>query len=171
MYQQITIIGNVGRDPEMRYTQGGVAVCDFSVAVNKRYTTAGGEQRDETTWFRVTCWRQLAETMGKYLTKGKQVMVVGEVTASAYTDKAGQPAATLEITANTVKFLGQRQEGGENDAVGGARGGGDSGGNRGGGDSGGHRGDDNFAPPQNQPRGGNRGGGNTPPSNPDDIPF
>ena len=49
MYQQITIIGNVGRDPEMRYTQGGVAVCDFSVAVNKRYTTAGGEQRDETT--------------------------------------------------------------------------------------------------------------------------
>ena len=165
MYQQITIIGNVGRDPEMRYTQGGVAVCDFSVAVNKRYTTAGGEQRDETTWFRVTCWRQLAETMGKYLTKGKQVMVVGEVTASAYTDKAGQPAATLEITANTVKFLGQRQESGENEAAGG--------GARGGGDSGGNRGDDNFTPPQRTSSRGSGGGGgnNTPPSNPDDIPF
>jgi len=165
MYQQITIIGNVGRDPEMRYTQGGVAVCDFSVAVNKRYTTAGGEQRDETTWFRVTCWRQLAETMGKYLTKGKQVMVVGEVTASAYTDKAGQPAATLEITANTVKFLGQRQESGENEATGG--------GARGGGDSGGNRGDDNFTPPQRSSSRGSGGGGgnNTPPSNPDDIPF
>jgi len=165
MYQQITIIGNVGRDPEMRYTQGGVAVCDFSVAVNKRYTTAGGEQRDETTWFRVTCWRQLAETMGKYLTKGKQVMVVGEVTASAYTDKAGQPAATLEITANTVKFLGQRQESGENEAAGG--------GARGGGDSGGNRGDDNFTPPQRSSSRGSGGGGgnNTPPSNPDDIPF
>lgn len=158
MYQQITIIGNVGRDPEMRYTQGGVAVCDFSVAVNKRYTTAGGDQRDETTWFRVTCWRQLAETMGKYLTKGKQVMVVGEVTASAYTDKSGQPAATLEITANTVKFLGQRQEADENSA------------GAGGGNRGGSRGDDDFAPPQNSSRGGNRGGGN-PPSNPDDIPF
>ncbi|MCU0465504.1 MAG: single-stranded DNA-binding protein [Anaerolineae bacterium] len=151
MYQQITIIGNVGRDPEMRYTQGGVAVCDFSVAVNKKYTTSGGEQRDETTWFRVTCWRQLAETMGKYLTKGKQIMVVGEVSASAYTDKAGQPAATLEITANTVKFLGSRQEG--DDAGGGNSGGGRS--NR----------DDDFAP---RPR---SGGGNNSPSNTDDIPF
>lgn len=149
MYQQITIIGNVGRDPEMRYTQGGVAVCDFSVAVNKKYTTSGGEQRDETTWFRVTCWRQLAETMGKYLTKGKQIMVVGEVSASAYTDKAGQPAATLEITANTVKFLGSRQEGDD------AGGGGGRSNNR----------DDDFAP---RPR---SGGGNNSPSNTDDIPF
>lgn len=110
MYQEITIVGNVGRDPEIRYTQGGVAVCDFSVAVNKRYTTAGGEVRDETTWFRVTCWRQLAETMAKYLTKGKQVLVTGEVSASAYTAKDGMPAATLEITADTVKFLGAKND-------------------------------------------------------------
>lgn len=109
MYQQITIIGNVGRDPEMRYTQGGVAVCDFSVAVNKQYKTAAGDLRDETTWFRVTCWRELAETMAKYLTKGKQVMVVGEIHGSAYVDKSGMAAATLEITADKVKFLGQRE--------------------------------------------------------------
>jgi single-strand DNA-binding protein len=146
MYQQIIIIGNVGRDPEMRYTQGGVAVCDFSVAVNKKYTTSGGEQRDETTWFRVTCWRQLAETMGKYLTKGKQVMVVGEVGASAYTDKSGQPAATIEITASTVKFLGPRQEAEE---MGGGRS---------------TMRDDDFAP-----RGAARS--NSQPNNSDDIPF
>lgn len=111
MYQQITIIGNVGRDPELRYLQNGVAVCDFSVAVNKRYT-ANGEQRDDTTWFKVTCWRQLAETVKQYVTRGKQIMVVGEVKASAYLDKSGQPAATLELTAQTIKFLGGREGGG-----------------------------------------------------------
>lgn len=112
MYQQITIIGNVGRDPELRYLQNGVAVCDFSVAVNKRFTTSGGEQRDETTWFRVTCWRQLAETVKQYLTRGRQVMVVGEVKmGTPYLDKSGQPAATLEITAQTIKFLGGREGG------------------------------------------------------------
>jgi single-strand DNA-binding protein len=113
MYQQVMIVGNVGRDPELRYLQNGVAVCDFSVAVNKRYTS-GGEQRDETTWFRVTCWRQLAETVNQYLSKGRQVMVIGEVKATAYQDKSGQPAATLELTAQTVKFLGGRGEGGDN---------------------------------------------------------
>jgi single-strand DNA-binding protein len=118
MYQQVTIIGNVGRDPELRYLQNGVAVCDFSVAVNKRYTS-NNEQRDETTWFRVTCWRQLAETVNQYLSKGRQVMVVGEVKATAYQDKSGQPAATLELTAQTVKFLGGRGEGGDNNQDGG----------------------------------------------------
>jgi single-strand DNA-binding protein len=112
MYQQITIIGNVGRDPELRYLQNGVAVCDFSVAVNKRFNTSGGEAREETTWFRVTCWRQLAETVKQYLTRGRQVMVVGEIKATAYADKSGQPAATLEITAQTIKFLGGREGGG-----------------------------------------------------------
>lgn len=111
MYQQTTIIGNVGRDPELRYLQNGVAVCDFSIATNKRFTTANGEQRDETTWFRVTCWRQLAETVKQYVTRGKQVMVVGEVKATAYLDKSGQPAASLEITAQTIKFLGGREGG------------------------------------------------------------
>lgn len=111
MYQHTIIVGNVGRDPELRYLQNGVAVCDFSVAVNKRFKTANGEQRDETTWFRVTCWRQLAETVKQYLTRGRQVMVVGEVKATAYLDKSGQPAATLEITASEIKFLGGRGEG------------------------------------------------------------
>lgn len=111
MYQQTIIIGNVGRDPELRYTGSGVAVCDFSVAVNKRYTV-NGEKREETTWFRVTCWRQLAETVAQYVRRGRQVMVIGEVRASAYADKSGQPAATLELTANDVRFLGGRDEAG-----------------------------------------------------------
>lgn len=109
MFQQIMIIGNVGRDPELKYLNNGVAVCDFSVATNKRFTTSNGEQRDETTWFRVTCWRQLAETVKQYVTRGKQVMVIGEVKVNAYLDKEGKAAATLEITAQTIKFLGGRE--------------------------------------------------------------
>ncbi len=112
MYQQITIVGNVGRNPELRYTQNGVAVCDFSVAVNK-VTNVNGEKREKVTWFKVTAWRQLAELVNQYVQKGRQVMVVGEVSVSAYTDKSGQPAATLELTANEVRFLGGRDGGGE----------------------------------------------------------
>lgn len=132
MFQQTIIVGNVGRSPELRYLQNGVAVCDFSVAVNRVYTT-NNERREETTWFKVTCWRQLAETVAQYLTTGRQVMVAGDVKASAYLDKSGQPAATLELTAREVKFLGQREGGG---------GGGDNGG-------GGERryAEDDFAPP------------------------
>jgi single-strand DNA-binding protein len=111
MYQQMTIVGNVGRDPEVRFTPQGVAVCDFSVAVNKEFTTSNGESRTTTVWFRVTCWRKLAEVVGKYVTKGKQLLVVGEITTSAYVDKAGLPQATIELTAQTIKFLGKREDG------------------------------------------------------------
>jgi single-strand DNA-binding protein len=159
MYQQITIVGNVGRDPELRYTPQGFAVCDFSVAVNRR---VGGqnntEARDETTWFRVTCWRQLAETVAKYVRKGRQILIVGEVSVSAYTDKAGQPAATLEITAQTVKFLGQRED--NEDGSGGGNGGRET--------------FDDFRPPQQQTQersSGKRGRNQNPPENSDDIPF
>jgi single-strand DNA-binding protein len=107
-------------------------VCDFSVAVNRVYTT-NNERREETTWFKVTCWRQLAETVAQYLTTGRQVMVVGDVKASAYLDKSGQPAATLELTAREVKFLGQREGGG--------------GGDNGGGGGGRRYEEDDFAPP------------------------
>src|SRR5262245_3986680 len=107
MFQSITIVGNVGRAPELRYTQTGVAVCDFSVAVNK-VTNVNGEKREKVTWFKVTAWRQLAELVNQYVQKGRQVLVVGEVSVSAYTDKGGQPAATLELTATEIKFLGGR---------------------------------------------------------------
>jgi single-strand DNA-binding protein len=111
-YQYTIIIGNVGRDPEMRYTQSGVAVCDFSVAVSRRWTDRNtNEQREKTTWFRVSAWRNLAETTSQYVHKGMQVMVTGEVDASAYTAQDGSVRATLEITARDIQFLGRRGEG------------------------------------------------------------
>ena len=111
-YQYTIIIGNVGRDPEMRYTQSGVAVADFSVAVSRRWTDrTSNEQREKTTWFRVSAWRGLAETVNQYVHKGMQVMVTGEVDASAYTGQDGSARATLEITARDIQFLGRRGEG------------------------------------------------------------
>jgi single-strand DNA-binding protein len=111
MLNQFSIIGNVGNTPELRYTQQGVAVCDFSVAVNKRYKTANGEQREETTWVKVTCWRGLAENVAQYLKKGRQVYVSGEASVSAYMSKDNsEPRASLELTANNVTFIGGRDD-------------------------------------------------------------
>jgi len=108
MFQQCIIIGNLGRDPEMRYTPDGKAVTNFTVAVNRKWTSADGSPGEETTWFRVACWGKLAETTNQYLTKGRQVMVAGRISASAWTGQDGQPRASLELTAQDVKFLGSR---------------------------------------------------------------
>ncbi len=110
MYQYTVIVGNVGRDPELRYTPGGAAVCDFSVAVNRRWTGQDGQLNEKTTWFRVTCWNKLAEVVNQYVTKGRQILVTGEVDASAWVDNDGNARATLEMTARDVKFLGSRQD-------------------------------------------------------------
>lgn len=110
MYQQCTIIGNLGRDPEMRYTPDGTPVTSFTVAVNRKWTSAEGTPGEKTWWFKVTCWRKLAETTNQYLKKGRQVMVVGEIDASAWTDQEGKPRATLELTARDVRFLGSPRE-------------------------------------------------------------
>ncbi len=106
-FSQTIIIGNVGREPEMRYTPQGVAVCDFSVAVNK-VTGKGETRKEETTWFKVTVWRERAETASQFIKKGMKIMVVGEIKASAYTNKQGQPVASLELTANNFQFLDSR---------------------------------------------------------------
>jgi single-strand DNA-binding protein len=109
MYQQITLIGNLGNDPEMRYTPSGVPVTTFNVAVNRRWTNQDGQQQDKTIWFRVTAWRKTAELASQYLTKGRQVLVVGEVEeARAYIDRDGNPRGSLEVTANNIKFIGGR---------------------------------------------------------------
>lgn len=124
MYQRIIIVGNVGKDAEMRYTPSGVPVTSFSVAVNRRWNSATGEQQEKTTWFRVTCWRKLAETAGQYVKKGTRILVEGEVEAQAYIDREGAARGTLELTANTFKFLSSRSESGEG-AGGGPTGGAD----------------------------------------------
>lgn len=111
MFQQVIIVGNVGRDPEMRYTSSGVGVCSFSVAVNKTWTDRNtNEKREKTTWFRISAWRQLGETCSQYVRKGMQVMVTGEVEARAFTGQDGQARSSLELTARDVRFLSRRGE-------------------------------------------------------------
>lgn len=101
------VIGNVGREPELRETQSGSKVCDFSIAHNSEWTNDSGEKMKKTTWFKVTCWGKLAEIVAQYVKKGKQVVVEGTISASAWTDKdSGELRTSLDLKANTVKFLG-----------------------------------------------------------------
>ena len=115
MYQTTIIIGNVGRDPESRFTPAGKRVTSFSVAVNKRWKDADGQDQEKVTWFRVATWGKLADVCAEYLTKGRQVMVEGEVDASAWLATDGTARASLELTARTVKFLGSKQGAPESD--------------------------------------------------------
>lgn len=117
MYQKIIIIGNLGGDPQMRYTQDGTPVTSFSVATNRRWTSQSGEPRERTTWFRVSAWRKLAETCNQYLNKGSKVFIEGEIEPDAesggprvWTGNDGQTRASYEITARNVKFLDSRQD-------------------------------------------------------------
>lgn len=112
MYQQVTLVGHLGRDPEMRYTPTGTPVTNFTMAVSRSWVSQDGERQEKTIWFRVTAWRKLAETASEYLVKGSKVLVVGEMEeANAYIDKEGQARASLEVTANTIRFLSSRSQG------------------------------------------------------------
>ena len=111
MFQQITLIGHLGNDPEMRYTPSGIAVTNFSLAVNKYRTGQDGQREEKTMWFRIAAWRRNAETASQYLTKGSKVLIVGELEeARIYTDRNGNPQVSLEVTAQTIKFLSGRGE-------------------------------------------------------------
>jgi single-strand DNA-binding protein len=115
-YQQCLVVGNVGRDPELKYLQSGTAVVNFSVAVNEAWTdSATNERREKTVWFRVSAFGRLAETVNQYVRKGKEVLIIGTVEVRAYTDNSGQPAASLDLRAREVRFLGGKsdREGGE----------------------------------------------------------
>jgi single-strand DNA-binding protein len=96
----LTIIGNLTRDPELRTTSAGKQVCSFTVAVNRRRG-----QNEETDFFRVTTWRELAETCAKFLAKGRKVAVVGSVSQNTYTAQDGAQRASMEVTATEVEFL------------------------------------------------------------------
>ncbi len=113
-YQQITLLGNLGNDPETRQTPSGVAVTSFSLAVSRQWTDASGTKKDKTVWFRVSVWGNQAEACSAYLHKGSKVLVVGEVEeARAYTDRDGNARASLEVRAQTVQFLDGAREGSE----------------------------------------------------------
>lgn len=119
-YEQTIVVGNVGRDPELRYTQSGAAVTGFSVAVTTRWTDRQtNERREKTNWYSVSCWGRLAEVANQYVRKGTQIMVVGTVTARAWSDQGGEARASLDLRADNFQLLGSRSDnmdsGGGND--------------------------------------------------------
>lgn len=110
-FNKIIIVGNLGRDPELRYTPQGVAVCNFSVATNEKKRDKSGELQDVTTWFRVTLWRNQAENASKYLQKGSPVYVEGRLGLEEWTDRDGNNRYTLEVQGSEMHFIGGRGEG------------------------------------------------------------
>ncbi len=165
MFNKMTAIGNVGRDPEMRYTPSGSAVTSFSIATNRSYTTRDGERREETEWFTVTVWNRMAETCNQYVVKGMQVYVEGRLKSSSWVAPDGQTRFRNEIIANEVKFLSRQQN---------APGGGYSGGGDYGGPSGGYGSGGDYGGGQGGYGSGGDYGGDMPPDDPgnaDDLPW
>ena len=154
-WHQTIIVGNLGGDPELRYMQSGDAVCNFSVAVSERWRNRQtNEWQDRTTWYRVAVWGPQAESCNTYLSKGRRVLVTGNVSARGYINNNGEAAASLDLRARDVRFLSSRGDGDDQQG-----GGWQGGGSQGGGRREGQRRDDrasNFADP---------------PSSVDDIPF
>jgi len=118
-YQLITLVGNLGDDPSMRYTPNGTAVTNISVATSNQYTKKDGEKVNETTWFRVSVWGKSAEACNTYLKKGSKVLVVGRMTVDKATggprvyESNGEYKSSFEVTASEVKFLSSRAEDGK----------------------------------------------------------
>jgi len=112
-YNKITIIGNLGRDPEMRYLPSGDPVTSFSVATSERFRTRDGQQQERTTWFRVSAFGKLAETCNQFLHKGSYVYVEGTLSQQEYTDREGAQRQSLEVRAREMRMLDKRGDGGE----------------------------------------------------------
>ena len=103
---KITLIGNLTRDPETRSTPNGVTVCTFTIAVNRRFASQGGER--QTDFFRINAWRQLGETCSRYLSKGRKVAVIGELQARTYEANDGTTRMSLDVSADEGEFLSPR---------------------------------------------------------------
>ncbi|HLL01923.1 MAG TPA: single-stranded DNA-binding protein [Myxococcaceae bacterium] len=159
---KVILIGNLGKDPEVRFTPGGQAVANFSIATSDSWTDKNGQKQERTEWHRIVVWGKLAELCGEYLKKGRQCYVEGRLQTREWTDKENRKNYTTEVVANAVTFLGGRDAGS-----------GDGMSRRNSGGSGGShsRGGDDFGPqPPGMDDGMNQssgGGGN----GDDDIPF
>ncbi|MBK8304350.1 MAG: single-stranded DNA-binding protein [Chloracidobacterium sp.] len=159
-FNKIILVGNLGKDPELRYTPQGTAVCSFSMATNERKKDKSGEFQDVATWFKVTLWGNQAETASKYLAKGRQVYIEGRLRVEEWTDRDNNARQSLEVNATDMQFLGGQERG---------EGGGEYSG-------GGHQDDQDThsGPPVERSSGASSGAGSTPvaPVPPDDdIPF
>jgi single-strand DNA-binding protein len=162
MYNKAFLIGNLGRDPEVRTTTSGQPVATFSLATNRRWKDREGNRRDETEWHNIVCWGRLAEIAGQYLTKGRQIFVEGRIQTRSWDDQqSGEKRYRTEIVADNFQMLGSRsdydssggssydQSGGGGGGYGGGSGyggGGSGSGGGGGGDYGGGGGGDNDGP-------------------------
>ncbi len=108
---KVLLIGNLGRDPEMKYMPSGTPMTSFSVAVSRSWRTPEGENKDETEWFRVVAWQKLAETCNEYLRKGSKVYIEGRLRTYEYQGQDGQPRQSVEVVANEMLMLDSRQTG------------------------------------------------------------
>jgi single-strand DNA-binding protein len=109
---RVQLIGNLGRDPELRYTADGTPVCNFSMATAEAWTTKAGEKQEKTEWHRISLWGKLGEIAGQYLKKGRQVYIEGSIRSREYTDKEGLKKTAYEIRADRMVMLsGGRPEG------------------------------------------------------------
>lgn len=113
-FNKLIIVGYLGRDPELKYTGNGNAVCNFSMATTEKRNGREGEAQETTTWFRVTTWGRQAELCNEYLAKGRQAYVEGRVSLEEYTDRDGNKRSSLTVNATDVKFLGDKGQSGGN---------------------------------------------------------
>ncbi|MEQ9496655.1 MAG: single-stranded DNA-binding protein [Deltaproteobacteria bacterium] len=176
---KVMLIGNLGADPEVRYTANSTAVANFRIATTEVWNDKSGERQEKTEWHRIVVWGRQAETCGEYLRKGRSVYVEGRIQTREWEDRDGNKRWTTEITADRVQFLGGRGEGG---GGGGGYGGGGGGYDRGGGGGGGYGGGGGGygggggGGGGGYDRGGGGGGGggrndDPPPLDDSDIPF
>lgn len=142
---KVILIGRLGKDPELKYTQGGRAVANFSVATNERWKGQDGQKQESTTWHNIVAWGKQAEVMKEYLSKGQQVYIEGRIDNRSYDDKDGNKKYISEVVVQNFQFIGSR---------------GDSGGGSGGGDSASSGPPDSAPPPPSGEA-----------SDDDDLPF
>jgi single-strand DNA-binding protein len=162
---KVILVGNLGADPDMRYTPSGAGVCELRMATNESWSDKNGQRQERTEWHRIVVWGKRAELCAKYLSKGRQCYVEGRLRTRSWEDKEGNKRYTTEIVATDVQFLGGGYEGGPGIERG-ERGGGGSSERRGGRGGGGGGGD---YPPPPEPDGADYGRGDPGPD--DDIPF
>jgi single-strand DNA-binding protein len=162
---KVILVGRLGRDPETRYTGGGQAVANFSIATDETYKDKNGERQKRTEWHKIVVWGKQAEIAQQYLKKGSLIFIEGRIQSREWQDKEGQKRTSFEIVASNFRMLGGRADG----AAAGAGGGASRGGGGGGGDF------DDQSGPEDNFGGGGGGGGHAPSSGPEisdeDIPF
>ena len=141
---KVILIGNLGADPELKYTASGTPVCTFRLATNESFKDREGNQQERTEWHRIVAWAKLGEIAAQYLSKGRQVYIEGSIRTRSWEDQSGERKYMTEIVARDIQFLGGQAQGGGGGGYGGGSGGGGGG-------------------------GGNDFGGPPPPD--DDIPF